>query len=703
MDQSRLQDKNPVVWDTPVRFLKGVGPERSKALATLGIERLEDVFYYFPRRYEDRTLVKRIGQLQLNEKDCVAARVSSRGFVRRRSGQGIFRVVLMDEKDTLFATWFNQPYLAKVFLPNTNAVLIGRVEKEGGHFHMIHPEYEIRKDENSGSAGIHFGRIVPIYPLTEEVGQKGLRHFMFKAMESHSAAVDEFLPAVLRRRQRLIERRQALRDIHFPASFKDLEAAYRRLVFDEFFLMQLLIQKRKNMLAARRPDHAHLKGEERIAALIATLPFALTKGQRRAVLDIVEDMKKDAPMNRLLEADVGSGKTVVAAAALAFTTANGFQGALMAPTEVLAQQLYFVLSQWLEPLGISCGYLAQGQTAEDKNAIVRKLAEGNLGVVIGTHALLENKIVFKNLGLVVIDEQHKFGVYQRSALREKSGMPSHLLLMTATPIPRTLAMTLYGDLDISIIAESPKGRKGVKTYWISETKRAETFRFIDGLLSKGQQGFVVCPLVNEREQSTLKSAEATARLLSQSLSNRRVGLLHGQMKSPEKEKIMQEFKSGRLDLLVSTVVIEVGIDVPNASILVIENAERFGMAQLHQLRGRIGRGKEESFCFLFSNATDEETVERLSTFESLDSGFALAEKDLEIRGAGDIVGAKQHGMPKLRIGDLVKDIELLTEARKEAVMLLQRDPTLTLPAHKRLKKCMEQRFQNKGLLEKVLT
>ncbi len=683
MDEKQRQEK--ITLKTSLLTMKGVGPERHKLLLQLDLRTLEDGLYFFPRRYEDRQAIKTIRDLTLGDKECVMGTVISRGILRTRFGQTIFRLVLSDGKNTLFASWFNQPYLVRVFLPKARVILYGKAEQSGKHIQMFQPEYEILPSGQEPPT-MHSGRIVPIYPLTEDLTQKSIRQLIYSIGEKVLALVKDPLPVILRKRMNLRERAEALRQIHFPDNFDSQKKAYERLVFDEFFAMQVLIQRKRSRMKKKNSAIVHQGGDEAVSEWIASLDFKLTAGQSAAIKDILADMQKDRPMARLVQGEVGSGKTAVAAAALLFTAANGFQGALMAPTEVLAQQHYFNLARYLEPLGIVCGFLAQGMPEEERQKTLEGISSGQIQLAIGTHALIQENVRFKNLGLTVIDEQHKFGVMQRAALVKKS----HFLLMTATPIPRTLALTLYGDLDISTIAELPGERKPIRTLWVGEPGRQAVYQFLDGLIGQGRQGYVICPSVDGL--ASMKSVLATHQELSQVFAARRVDFLHGKMKSAEKKKIMQEFKEGSTQLLVSTVVIEVGVDVPNASMMIVENAERFGLAQLHQLRGRVGRGPWDSFCVLFSVSTDPEALERLSSFEKTKSGFEIAEKDLALRGAGDLIGRKQHGLPELRIGDLVRDAEILNRAKEAAVELIQKDPELEKSEHRLLKNEIQKRF-----------
>lgn len=686
----------PISLQTPLQYIKGVGPERSKTLARLGLTSIEDALYFFPRRYEDRFPIKKISELVLEEKGCVSGLVQSRGLIRTKFGQSIFKVVIHDGASTLFGVWFNQPYLNKIFLPKSKVVFYGKAEKEGKHLKMVHPEYELLAEAGPAQT-IHSGRIVPIYPLTEDLSQKGIRQFLFRVIAEHARLVKEPLAAPLRRRLTLKDRARAIREIHFPPSEAERRGAYERLVFDEFFFMQLMIQIKKAELQKENKQISHRSGEEKVSELIRSLGFELTGGQTAAIREILDDMKRERPMNRLVQGDVGSGKTAVAAAALTFTAANGFQGALMAPTEVLAQQHYFNLTQMLEPMGIVCGYLANELSLAEKDRVIAGLMDGRIQVVIGTHSLIQDAVKFKNLGLVVIDEQHKFGVFQRAALKEKAKNPPHFLLMTATPIPRTLSLTLYGDLDISVIAELPKGRKSIKTLWVGENKRKEVYEFLDQEIQKGNQGYVICPLIEEKKEFSPKSVSAAYQELSEIFSHRKVGILHGRMKSDEKKRVMKDFKDKRIEILVSTVVIEVGVDVPNASVMIIENADKFGLAQLHQLRGRVGRGAEESTCVLFSETTNPESAERLGAFESMSSGFDIAETDLNLRGAGEIVGKKQHGAPELKIGDLTKDLGILIKAKREAVQIVERDARLESSENRPLRQAIRERYGWKAM------
>ncbi len=676
---------------TSVRYLKGVGPEKQKILGRLGLFKMSDLFYFFPRRYEKRFPIKKITELCFVDKECVTGTVIRSNFVRRRGGRGFFRVLISGDGQTLEAIFYNQVYLSTVFTLAAKVLFYGKAEKKASQIRMIHPEYEVFEAEIPKET-VHTGRWTPVYPLTEDLSQKTMRQILYRTAHEFGGLVHETLGPELRKRYVLTELPQAFREIHFPSGLDSLRRAYERLVFDEFLALELLLEMKKAQLQKENRNLLHPDGDTELAHWIKTLAFELTAGQKSALEAVVADMKSGRCMNRLIQGDVGSGKTVVAAGALLFTAMNGFQGALMAPTEVLAQQLYFQMRQLLEARGIVCGYLSQSCAAEEKEKTIRGIAAGEIQVVVGTHALIGEKVRFNRLGLAIVDEQHKFGVFQRRALKEKGLSGAHFLLMTATPIPRTLSMTLYGDMDISVIVERPAGRQPVKTYWVQEDKREAVYRWLDILLKEGAQAYVVCPQIDSDLSQVVKSATESFRRLSDVFPKRRLLLLHGRMKSAEKKKVMQAFKERHADLLVSTVVIEVGIDMPNARCILIENAEQFGLAQLHQLRGRVGRGSQESYCILFSESVAPEAVERLSAFESMDSGFEIAEKDLEQRKGGELFGQKQHGLPKLRIGDLSKDRFILINAKQEARQTVERDGCLQLPEHRLLKQMVCDRF-----------
>ena len=682
----------PVNLGESVRFLKGVGPEKENAFGRLGVRTVADLFGLFPRRHEPRFPVKKFSDLIFQDKECVAGTITSRAMVRFRGGRGgVFKVVVQNGEDSLSALFYHQSYLAQAFKPKQGIVLYGTVDKVGRRIQMVHPEWEIFLGTPPERTA-HHGRWVPVYPLTEAIGQKYLRQTMHAALLRYSDAIVDLLPADLRLRHGLVDARSASRYIHFPPDEKTRQAARHRLVFEEFLGLQLFVELRRLKLGRERPEIAHASREEDVRAFLESLPFIPTQGQRNTIRDIVRDMRAARPMNRLLQGDVGSGKTIVAASALYFTARNGFQGALMAPTEVLAQQLFLNLTQLLEPFGIRVGYLAQSTNLAEREVLCGALERGSIAVLVGTHALLDERVRFKKLGLAIVDEQHKFGVAQRAKLRQKAGVAAHFLVMTATPIPRTLAMTLYGDMDISVIAEKPAGRTPVKTLWFRNEERRAVHSWMDSVLGEKSQAFVICPWVDASAGPSVKNATAHYETLRKEFPQRRVALLHGRMKAAEKNAVMRAFSEGQYDILVSTVLIEVGVDVPRARFMVIENAEKFGLAQLHQLRGRIGRGAGEAHCILFSDSDAPETTERLEAFTTTESGFEIAEMDLVQRGAGELHGQKQHGMPQFKIGDLARDMKVMLKAKEEARALLEKDPSLSLSANRSLRKLVSGRF-----------
>ena len=696
-----MQENNKLL-ETPVRYFKGVGPKRSELLSGMGIKTAFDLLYYLPARYEDRSVFTRIKDLKAGEYQTVRGKVVTTGSRVAKSGGRVFHLAITDDTAFIQATWFNQPYLADYLKPGTEVVLYGKVERYD-RLQIVQPEYEIVKE--GAAESINMGRIVPIYSLTKDITHKYLRTLTHEAVMKYSKSLCETLPAYIVARDKLVDIKFAVYNIHYPSSFGSLEKAYRRIVFDEFFILQLALALKKKALASVSGGGlCHRPAGELTGGFTKSLPFELTIGQKKAIDDIRRDMSSGLVMNRLLEGDVGSGKTIVAAYALALTVENLFQGCVMAPTEVLARQHFIVLSELLLPLGISVALLVGGMDQKLRAEILSKIRSKEIDVVVGTHAIIEESVKFKALGLAVIDEQHKFGVTQKKLLKEKGDNP-HILVMTATPIPRTLALTVYGDLDMSVIRELPAGRKPISTYWIEEEKRAEAYSFVKEELAKGRQAYVVCPLVETSVKDSnikVKNAEEVyKKFKNETFSKFRVGLLHGRMNREEKDKVMGQFKKREIDLLVSTVVIEVGVDVANATVMFIENAERFGLAQLHQLRGRIGRGAHESFCILLADPKTDEAVKRLKSIEASLDGFQIAETDLEIRGPGEFFGTRQHGLPEIRFGNILKDFAIMEAARREAFDIISRDPKLEEGRHDALKKALLSRFKDNINLIKV--
>ena len=688
-----MQEKNNL--SVSARYIKGVGPKKGELLSSIGINTIEDILYYLPKRYEDRSNIVPIRELKIGEGQTIQGRVISSGLRRSKAGLPIFQVAVNDSTGTVHAVWFNQPYLKDMFKEGDKLILYGKVELYD-RLQITQPEYEILEGDEVDSVNI--GRIVPIYALTQTLTQRYLRSIVFKALVEHARSLVEKLPTYIVAREKLVDVKFAVKNIHFPSSFQMLEKAYRRLVFEEFMLLQLALALRKKGPASEEAALGHsIKPGGLSEAYKNSLPFELTEGQKKAIADIERDMSGSRPMNRLLEGDVGSGKTVVAAHALTLAVQNGFQGVLMAPTEVLARQHFFTLSELLMPLGINVVLLVGAMEAKMKKALYSEVREGAVNIVVGTHAVMQEGVEFKKLGVAVIDEQHKFGVRQRAVLRNKGHNP-HVLVMTATPIPRTLALTVYGDLDMSVIRELPKGRKPIATYWVEEDRRGEVYEFVKEELEKGRQAYVVCPLI-DRTAFKASAIETFERLKNEIFTDHEVGLLHGRMEGKEKEKVMKDFKKGKIKVLVSTVVIEVGIDIPNATVMLIENAERFGLSQLHQLRGRIGRGEHESYCVLLSNPKTDAAIERLKAIEGTLDGFEIAEVDMDIRGPGEMFGTRQHGLPEIRFGNIARDFDIMEAARIEALRLVERDPGLSEEHHRALKRALGERF--KGRLELI--
>lgn len=672
-----------------MQYVKGVGPARAAQLKRLGLETVEDVLWAAPRRYEDRSRLRRITDLTPGTAATVRARVVRVALRRTQRGRSLVEAVMGDETGTISCLWFHQPYLIQQVKPDAEFIVYGRLEpgpparraRAGRRLQFIHPELERvgGGEHDAQEAALHTGRIVPIYPLTEGVGQRWYRRVVHTVVSRYASTVAEALPADLRDRLALKPVAWALQQMHFPESWEALDAARRRLVFDELFLIQIRLALRRSRLTARRKPQRYQASGPLTEALFRRLPFALTASQRRVFEELCRDLCETRPMLRLLQGDVGSGKTVVAAALMAVAVQSGYQVALMAPTELLAEQHARVLRGYFEPLGVRVGLLAQGVAPADRKRLIRGAADGTVQMLVGTHALIESAVTFKQLALVVIDEQHKFGVAQRSRLVRKAGTPD-VLVMTATPIPRTLALSLYGDLACSTLTELPPGRVPIRTLWYPESSRPEVYRQIREELAAGRQGYVVYPLVDVSDRQALRAAtQMAATLKTQVFPEFRVELLHGQMRPRAKESIMGAFVEGRVQLLVSTVIVEVGLDVPNAAVMLIEHPERFGLAQLHQLRGRIGRGTHPATCFALSDTTDETAQKRLAAFAETADGFQLAEQDLELRGPGELLGRRQSGFLRFRMADLTRDQALLDLARQEAFDLVEREPQLGRP------------------------
>lgn len=661
----------------PVRYLRGIGPKRAEALERLGVYELRDLFYLFPRRYEDRSHFVKISEIVPSESATLRGEVLTLG-VRSVKQMPIFEMMMGDETGMIPAVWFNQPYLKNQFQVGARCILSGRVDWYQGRLQMNSPEYEVLEGEEENT--IHVGRITPLYPLTEGLYQRSLRVIQ-KEMVDHclEKEIHDFLPEDLLKLLRLLPLPEAIREMHFPSSFAKLEEARTRVVFDEFFLFEVTLLERLRLQRERERSLSLEGGEKHLEEFQKSLPFTLTGDQERAIRTVLQDCTLPFAMNRLLQGEVGSGKTLVACFALFLAVRSGHQSAFLVPTEILAEQHARTLERFLVPLGIPIELLTASTPPEKRAEILKGLNNNRPLVLIGTHTLLQEEVRFESLALVVIDEQHKFGVQQRSHLLHQNPRP-HLLVMTATPIPRTLALTLYGDLDVFIMKELPHGRLPVKTYWITREKQPEVLRHIREKVLQGDQAYLVFPAIEETERTDLFAArQEFKRLSQQEFLGLRLGLVHGKLEQEEREKIMRGFQDGKIQALVATSVIEVGVDNPNAVIMVIENAERFGLSQLHQLRGRVGRGGKESECFLFGEPKTEEGKRRLRVLTKTNDGFMIAEEDLRLRGPGELLGTRQSGEPYFRIADLERDAALLTVARQTAIEILNEDPHLSSP------------------------
>jgi ATP-dependent DNA helicase RecG len=666
--------------EQPVTLIKGIKGAAQTRLAKLGVHTVRDLIYLFPNRHNNFADVQPISDLKVDEEQTVMVSIWSTSVSRfGKTRLGNTQAVVGDETGTMRVVWFNQPYMADQLKTNDKIVLAGKVGLYNRQKTMENPEWE-----RVGEDLTHTGRLVPVYPLTQGLSQRVLRRAVKEAVDSYVGGVEETLTEDVRRRHGLVALPTALRQIHYPDSPEKYEAARRRLAFEELLCVQIAVMERR--LAWEQGRAAVFKVDGVLDDYTASLPFALTGAQRRVMGEIVSDIESSRPMARLLQGDVGSGKTAVAGAALVIATANGYQGALMAPTEILAEQHYRTISRLLSNIEVDGRHLrvellVGSQTAATKRGLAEAVAAGEIDVIVGTHALIQDAVSFKRLGIAVVDEQHRFGVMQRQALRERAISAEtetpHLLVMSATPIPRTLALTFFGDLDVSVIDEMPPGRKPIETTWIAPDRRSSAYGFVREEIGKGRQAFVVCPLIEESEAIQSRSATQEYERLSREIfPELRCGLLHGKMAAADKDLVLAAFRDHRLDILVATTVIEVGIDIPNASVMVIEGADRFGLAQMHQLRGRVGRGAEQSYCLLLSDDPSWQAQERLKLLETVDDGFKLAEHDLRLRGSGDLFGTRQSGLPEMQAADL-SDTDLIEKARQEAISLLRADPDLS--------------------------
>ncbi len=705
-------------WDQPIRFAKGVGPKRTALLQRFRIETVEDALWTLPRCYQDRSIMTPIAQLVPGTQASICGTViKSQAKKARSRSLAILDIVVEDATGHLQVVFFNQPFLEQLFTVGTSVMLAGRVV--AGAQGWVAMKMEVTQYEVLGvetEAPLHVGGIVPVYRETKGWTSRQMRVLIRSLLDAHLAEAQELLPVSLRARYRLSPIHQAIQEVHFPQPGTDVgqldrgvTSAHRRLAFEELFVLQLALASRQRVMKEEVKQVLFNPKTPLLGKLERALPFRLTTSQDRVNREILSDMTSRNPMNRLVQGDVGSGKTIVAVQAMVLACGSGYQAALMAPTEILAEQHYRTMKELLEPLGLSVVLVSGGGRVAARKAIRGAVGSGAAQVVIGTHAVIQQGVTFAKLGLVVVDEQHRFGVLQRKTLMEKGYKPD-VLVLTATPIPRTLAMTVYGDLDVSVIDQMPPGRKPVRTFLLSDSQKGRAYQILRDELRSGRQAYVVYPLVEESEKADLQAAiQGAEELQANELAEFRVGLLHGRMKSDEKERVMASYKKGEIQVLVATTVVEVGVDVPNATVMMIEHPERFGLAQLHQLRGRVGRSVHQSYCLLIASggvlfgpkkpkeAGEAPSVarERLDVLVRSTDGFVIAEEDLRIRGPGEFLGFRQSGMPEFRVANLLRDTELLQQARQEAFALLKQDPQLKAPAHRALREAMLRRWETK--------
>ncbi|WP_332965438.1 ATP-dependent DNA helicase RecG [Clostridioides difficile] len=671
-----------------VQYVKGIGPKKADKLNKLGIFTLKDLLYYFPRQFEDRNNLKKIAQLEDGEKVTIKAVISSINTFSPKEGMTLTKIDVKDETGSAKLVFFNKSYIKNTFRPGDSILVFGKVKKKFNNLELTSCELEYLTNSPKNTC-----RFMPVYQLTYGVTNKEIMSIIRTVLEDKELIIQEYMPQRIIEKYRLCSIDFAVRNIHSPSSKESLKIALYRIVFEELLILQLGLFVFKS--GRNKEDGIKFETSKDLKKIISALPFKLTKAQNRALDEIIQDMNLEKIMNRLVQGDVGSGKTVVALLALANCVLNGYQGALMAPTEILAGQHYISLTESLKDFGINVGLLIGSLTKKQKDTVLEQIKNNEIDILIGTHALIEDKVEFNNIGLVITDEQHRFGVMQRSKLSLKGANPD-ILVMTATPIPRTLALILYGDLDISIIDELPPGRQPIETIAIEKSKRDRAYNnLVIREVESGRQVYIVCPLVEESEAIEAKSAvELVEELRAEYFHDLRLGLLHGKMKSSEKDEVMRLFKNKEIDILVSTTVIEVGVNVPNATLMIIENAERFGLAQLHQLRGRVGRGSHKSYCVLIYDSKTDVCRQRMAIMEETNDGFKISEKDLEIRGPGEFFGTRQHGLPELKVANLFKHIKILKLAQQEARYILGEDNNLQLKENMALKKEIIDKFKD---------
>lgn len=705
-DVSPAIEEKVNILSTPVQYVKGVGPRLAELLKKKGIVTIEDALYFIPRDYEDRRNIKPISKARIGEKETLKGKIVGLSLVSYNRRK-VLEIIIGDETGAIIAKWFNfnQPYLnylKKRFKPGQVVIVSGKVEAFRYRKEMSHPDIEVIENEEDDQ--LHFKRIVPKYSETEGLHQKTIRRIMKNVVEGYAGAVSDGIPRYISKKRNLADMSRAFQCIHFPENEDNYDLLisgkspyHCRIIFDEFFFLELSLALRKRGVLLEKGISFNTQ-DNFLEFFEPRLPFHLTAAQRRVINEIKTDMTKPSPMNRLIQGDVGSGKTIIAFAAALIAIENHYQVAIMAPTEILAEQHFLTLHQLAEKIGIKIAYLFSSMKKSLRDEVYKNIKNGEINLIIGTNAIIQEGVEFAKLGLGIIDEQHRFGVIQRATLKRKGENPD-ILVMTATPIPRTLAMTVYGDLDISIVDEMPPGRKAIKTKIFHEKERQRVYDHIAMEIEGGNQTYIVYPLIEESEKLDLLNATKMYEHIQKEIFPQyRVALLHGRMKSDEKEEVMERFKTGEVQILVATTVIEVGIDVPGATLMVVEHAERFGLSQLHQLRGRVGRGEKQSCCILLAQyKKSDDARRRLKIMEETNDGFKIAEEDLKIRGPGEFIGVRQSGIPDFRVANIIRDARILNEAREEAFELVRRDPLLQDPQNFFLKEVLKQRW--KGRLE----
>ena len=650
--------------DIPTKYITA---KQLSNLKSLGINTIYDLIYYFPRAYDDRTNIKKIGELKFNEYVVIKASVMSVVNLTVRSGKKIVKAMVSDGTGIMEILWFGMPYIKKSLRIGEEYLFIGQTKK-AAVFQLINPEYKLF----SGQQKVSENEILPIYSSNKNITQNSLRKLVEKFLVNFLNYFEENIPKELIKEYKIMERKSAIKNIHYPVSMKEIEEAKRRFAIEELLILELGILKNRFIIENSNSNNYEVEGKkEKVKEFLSQLTFNLTNAQKKVIKEIYDEISNGKIVNRLIQGDVGSGKTVVAMVMLIYMAENGYQGALMAPTEILANQHYLGIKERLEKIGLRVELLTSSIKGKKKNEILDGIANGEVDIVIGTHSLIEDDVIFKKLGLIVIDEQHRFGVNQRNKLREK-GFLGNLLVMSATPIPRSLALSIYGDLDLSIIDELPPGRTPIKTKWIANDEDLEKmYNFIYKKVNDGNQAYFVAPLIETSDKMALKSVDKVSEEIERKFSNKKIGIIHGKMKAREKDEVMLKFKNKEYDILIATTVIEVGIDVPASTIMTIYNAERFGLSALHQLRGRVGRGSKQSYCFLISNSTTENSKQRLSIMEETEDGFRIAEEDLKLRNSGEIFGLRQSGFSDLKFIDIIYDVKTIKLVRDECIKYLK--------------------------------